>query len=424
MALGQTITVVNRSGKIVSSSKHFVNVFKEAKSAYRERKAEIKALRDADYVTEKNTRKGIEELAIDDDGASQTSSQRSHKSGRRKKTIREKPPIERGYSDSFLFNDGASSSSRQRHSNLRNEYDPAGEHLRNELVRRNTDGLTRRQQRPKTSRSASMSDVDMDLAYGELPPPLPPRRRDDEVELRGQMSKLQQLLDEANCVQHSVIATIENLQKNPDALAAVALTLGEISTLASKMAPGVLLSMKGAFPAAIALLLSPEFLIAAGVGVGVTVIMLGGYKIIKKIKKRNADKAIADGEETESAGDFDELREIDTDLSHIEMWRRGIAEAEASSMGTSVDGEFITPAATKHLVAEGVIREEDLKSTKTGKSSKSKKGKSKDVKSEKSSSSSSKSKEKKDSKKEPSGLRMLFKTGSSNKKTTKELVYV
>lgn len=425
MALGQTVTVVNRSGKIVSSSKHLVNVFKEAKSAYRERKAEIKVLRNAEYAPERKARKGIEDLAIEDDGASQTSSQRSNKSGRRKKTSsREKPPVERGYSDSFLYNEEFPSSRSQRPSGLRNVYDPNAEHQRNELVRRNTDGLTRPHHRPKTSRSASMSDVDMDLAYGELPPPLPARRRDDEVELRGQMSKLQQLLDEANCVQHSVIATIENLQKNPDALAAVALTLGEISALASKMAPGVLLSMKGAFPAAIALLLSPEFLIAAGVGVGVTVIMLGGYKIIKKIKNRNAEKLLAEGTETESAADFDELREIDTDLSHIEMWRRGIAEAEASSLGTSVDGEFITPGATKYLVAEGVIREDDLKSTKTSKSSKSKKGKSKDAKNEKSS--TSKSKEKKDRKKEPSGLRMLFKTGggSSSKKTLKEPVYV
>ncbi|GAB7349319.1 hypothetical protein MBLNU459_g8456t1 [Dothideomycetes sp. NU459] len=418
MALGQTITVVNKSGKIVSSSKHLVNVFKEAKSAYRERKAEIRALRDSD-VAEKNARRAIKDLSIDDDGVSRTSSHRSHKSDRRKRRSRERPPIERGYSDSFFTNDEPRPSRTQRRSNLRNEYSPNGEIQRNELVRRHTDGYDRRQQRPKTSRSASMSDIDMDLAYGELPPPLPIRRRDDEVELRGQMSKLQQLLDEANCVQHSVVATIENLQKNPDSLAAVALTLGEISALASKMAPGVLMSMKGAFPAAIALLLSPEFLIAAGVGVGVTVIMLGGYKIIKRIKKRNADKAIEDGEETESAGEFDELREINSDLSHIEMWRRGIAEAEASSLGTSVDGEFITPGATKYLVAEGVIREDDLKSTKSRKSSKSKKGK--DHKSEKSS--SSRTRDKKDRNKEPSGLRMLFKTGS-NKKAVKEPMLV
>ncbi|KAJ9626892.1 hypothetical protein H2203_003348 [Taxawa tesnikishii (nom. ined.)] len=264
-----------------------------------------------------------------------------------------------------------------------------------------------------------MSDIDMDLAYGELPPPLPLRRRDDETELRNQVSKLQQLLDEAHCVQHSVTATIENLQKNPDALAAVALTLGEISNLASKMSPGVLTALKGSFPAVIALLASPQFMIAAGVGVGVTIIALGGYKIIKKIKTQREEKAIEGGnrqmiEEEETPSEYDELQEIGGDLSRIEMWRRGIADVEAESLGTSVDGEFITPAAGKYLVAEGVIREEDLKSTRSEKSRKSSKSKSKAPKSETGRSEknekSSREKKERSKKKEPSGLRMLFRS--------------
>ena len=251
----------------------------------------------------------------------------------------------------------------------------------------------------------------MDLAYGDLPPPLPERHQNEEIELRNKMTNLQTLLDEANCMHHSVMSMIENLQKNPDALAAVALTLGEISTLASKMAPGALMSLKGAFPAAIALLLSPEFMIAAGVGIGVTIIMLGGYKIIKKVQRRKEENLIKDRaitEASESASEYDELREINSDLSRIEMWRRGIADAEAEvaldSAGTSVEGEFVTPGANRYLIEEGVIQEDPnhARFSKASKSKKSKKG----------SSSKDKDQPKKErsKKKEPSGLRMLFKT--------------
>lgn len=409
MVLGQTVTVVNKSGKVVSTGKHLVNVFKEAKSAYRERKAEITALRDAEE-SEKKALKAIKNLSIEDDKASRTSSRRSHRSSRDGKS--RKPPMERGYSDSFYTNDHARPSRRNRESSLRYEYDSDNDQIqRNELVRRHTDAPRQLEERPKTSRSASLSDIDMDLAYGDLPPPLP-LRQNDELELRTKMMKLQTLLDEANCMQHSVIAMIENLQKNPDALAAVALTLGEISTIASKMAPGMITALKGSFPMVIALLASPQFMIAAGVGVGVTVIMLGGYKIIKKVQQRKADKLIEEGEETRSesaVSEYDELREINNDLSRIEMWRRGIADAEAepNTPGTSVDGEFVTPGANKYFIEEGVLRQDDLKSMRSGRSSKSKKSRSK----ESSSKEKEKEKSKKDrKKKEPSGLRMLFKS--------------
>jgi len=178
------------------------------------------------------------------------------------------------------------------------------------------------------------------------------------------MTKLQLLLEEANCLQYSATAIIESLQKNPEALAAVALTLGEISNLVTKMAPGILTAMKASFPAAVALLASPQFMIAAGVGVGVTVIALGGYKIIKKIKAKK--ELEGDGQGT---GVDDELHELD----RIEMWRRGIAEAEAESIagggvgtgtGTSVEGEFVTPMAGRRLLEEGTIKPGDLVETK------------------------------------------------------------
>ncbi|KAI9871715.1 MAG: hypothetical protein M1823_008366, partial [Watsoniomyces obsoletus] len=109
------------------------------------------------------------------------------------------------------------------------------------------------------------------------------------------------LLDEANCAQHSVKAIVLHLQKNPDAMAAVALTLAEISNIASKMAPGALAVLKTGAPTVFAILAAPEFLIAVGVGVGLTVVMFGGYKIIKKIKAGRAEKE----------GSVDEMIDVD-----------------------------------------------------------------------------------------------------------------
>lgn len=223
--------------------------------------------------------------------------------------------------------------------------------------------------RPESHRSASLDDIDMSLAYGELPPPLPLRPRGELDELRNKVSRLQSLLDEAKCVQYSAFAMIESLQKNPDQLAAVALTLAEISNIASKMAPAALTGMKGVFPAVFALLASPEFMIAAGVGVGVTIIALGGYKIIKRIKKKKeSDKVAIEDAPVDEADD--ELQEIRSDLSRIEVWRRGIAEAQADSVATSVDGEFITPVASRQLIEQGRLRESDLKSMKGSKTKK------------------------------------------------------
>lgn len=175
----------------------------------------------------------------------------------------------------------------------------------------------------------------MDLAYGPIPPPLPAVNHVDDTEFKGLVNKVKGLLDEADCLQYSVSATIASLQKNPDAMAAVALTLAEISNIATKMAPGVLASMKGSAPTVFALLASPQFLIAGGVAVGVTIVALGGYKIIKRIRAKNT---------MEDSG-MDEMLEIGGDVSTIDNWRRGIAEAEVQSVGTSVDGEFITPEA-------------------------------------------------------------------------------
>ena len=423
-ALGQTITVVNKSGKVVSTSKHLVNVLKEAKSAYRERKAELKAQRvdDLDRKASKDSRNGVGRLKGEEargasssrdssrDSRRSTTSQRKeggersekrhhdsvrrsgharshsdsrsthsrrHSSGydnhsRRRSSAKpsSKPPVERGYSDSFYADAQPLPRTRTTPpSPLSRMHMAENEALGKELVRRhsfpdNTSSLAA-ERRPGSS---SSSNIDMDLAYGELPPPLPLRPRDESTELKEKMTSLQRLLEEANCLHYSATAIIKNLEKNPDAMAAVALTLAEISNLASKLAPGALVALKGSFPAAVALLLSPEFLIAAGVGVGVTVVALGGYKIIKRVKAKK---------KMENETEAEELEEVDQDMSRIEEWRRGIEGVETASVATSVEGEFVTPGAAKDLRERGLLppaepKKDTKKSTKSKRDAKSK----------------------------------------------------
>lgn len=183
----------------------------------------------------------------------------------------------------------------------------------------------------------------MNLAYGALPHDLqigPVTEEQKEAELQATMSKLDHLLLEAHCLQHSATAIIANLQANPEAMAAVALTLAELSSLLTKMSPSILGALKASSPAVFALLASPQFLIAGGVAIGVTVVMFGGFKIIKKIQANN--EARKEANRVDEAMVFDGL-----EMGSIESWRRGIAEVEAQSVSTSVDGEFITPEAAR-----------------------------------------------------------------------------
>ena len=245
----------------------------------------------------------------------------------------------------------------------------------------------------------------MDLAYGDLPPSLEiAPRAEEDVELKGLVNRVKMVLEEAECLQYSATAIIASLQTNPDAMAAVALTLAEISNIVSKMAPGALVALKGSAPAVFALLVSPQFMIAAGVGVGITVVALGGYKIIKKIKaKQAADPGV------------DELLEIGGDVNKIDSWRRGIAEVQAESIGTSVDGEFITPQAAALSRLNLNERMESASRHDSSKKSSSDRGSSKSSKASKDGHSkrSKPHKEKGDRKderkeKKPSPLRLMF----------------
>ncbi|KAL6249808.1 hypothetical protein RBB50_003664 [Rhinocladiella similis] len=374
-AIHQTIAIVDKSNKVVSTTKQLKNVFKEAKLAYLERKAEIVSERRA--REDKELRKAIKAVTLAEEERSETShrSRRRHSHRKEHDTDRRRPsagghhlssestrrkghadegfppietpvPVETNAAPVGLAQFNEELYGRHRSAPISPVYPPEGPGL----LRRTTDMPLdhARSHRPTPVRSHSTSEVDdhidMDLAYGEFHPEslmLDPKVEQtlEKQEMSSLVTKCKILLDEANCAQHSVRAIVAHLQKNPDAMAAVALTLAEISNLATKMAPGALAAFKTGAPTVFAMLAAPEFLIAVGVGVGITVVMFGGYKIIKKIRAKVSDK------EEDVA---DEMIDVH-DLDRIEHWRRGIADAETASVATSVEGEFITPLAARSM---------------------------------------------------------------------------
>lgn len=330
-----------------------------------------------------------------DDDRSSTLSRRSKHSSPRQSSGHQRPDGPRRSPTSPVY--------PESHGRLEEEFNET--RLRpNELARRHTyhdERFSPPSPRRKMSSPSKVEELDMNLAYGDIPPPLPVARVDEEMEFKGLVGKVKILLEEADCVHYSVTAIIASLQRNPDAMAAVALTLAEISKLATKMAPGLLASMKGSAPAVFALLASPQFLIAAGVGVGVTIVALGGYKIIMKIRAANVEDPVVD-----------EMIELGVDVNRINNWRRGISEIEEQSVGTSADGEFITPMAAN--MSRLNLQEEKASDTSRRKhrssraltESGSSSGGKKSSRSSKSSKPSKSMKEKKT--KKPSPLRLMF----------------
>lgn len=285
---------------------------------------------------------------------------------------------------------------------------------------------------PGNKQTKKKKEIDMNLAYGNVPPDLATRtdlgpvtaaeehearRREEarkEHEARTLMARIDTLLDEAECVQHSATSIIDHLQRKPEAAAAVALMLAELSTLLKALSPSFLGVVKGGFPAVFALLASPQFLIGVGVAVGVTVVFFGGWKIVKRIKEAKtvaaergeplAFKMQAPGGYAPSQyqavppimapsvppteyyqqqhqqdagmygaggpGSFDDALVLDEELSSIETWRRGITPSEEGEGEEleSVDLELITPEAARS-VRGGDAR--SIRTTRTHRSSKS-----------------------------------------------------
>jgi hypothetical protein len=271
--------------------------------------------------------------------------------------------------------------------------------------------------RPRSDHSLQRrtKEIDMNLAYGSAPPNLGPPKdpsrhlaygneppdlesRTDltpvgqETQARTLMQRIEGLLTEAQCLHHTASAIISHLQRNPEAAAAVALTLAELSALLAKMSPAFLGVVQGGSPAVFALLASPQFLIGAGVAVGVTVVMFGGWKIIKRVKEAQKQKEANDaGIEMQPTGGspgpqppppqnpggygfaqgaaygagYDEALVLEEELSTIDSWRRGIPPFGENE---TADLELISPEAEKamrerHRDEKGKRREKERTKT-------------------------------------------------------------
>lgn len=184
-------------------------------------------------------------------------------------------------------------------------------------------------------RSLSEDKVDMNLAYGKLPPDLTTISIRNGEKSHNRASTLVKMLDEATCLQYSITSTIENLQKNPDALAAVIKSLAEIGDSVDLMAPGTLSHLKSNLPDIMALLANSKLFLATAADLGIKIASLSGCKM---------DKSVKDESERQVIEEFEACQNNEgSELTVIENWRRKIADAKAESHGINSEGEYITP---------------------------------------------------------------------------------
>ncbi|KAL1901144.1 hypothetical protein Cpir12675_000633 [Ceratocystis pirilliformis] len=365
-----TVTIINNSGKIISTGRQLLNIWKEAKASYDERKAHIRQVRNGtnsapipepSYEEEEDdevpplqqaidysidefdpTPRPQARLYLEDDNRSYVSlrSHRSHRSSRSYRTSnttrtsktrssRREAPSEVGNGSTVsgatqltrsnlrTLTEVSSVAPSQAPDGYRSPYAemaprdmqvsrPAFARAQSEAPRPEHQSRMEVMQRPPmpVATRRSKAKDDSDLAYGNLPPDLATRYDleaweepsddedpsklknilEDEKQVKSLIRSVEQILDEAHCVQHTASSIIEHLQGNPEAAAAVALTLAELSSILGKLSPSIIGLVKGGSPAVFALLASPQFLIGATAAIGVTVVMFGGWKIIKQLQ--------------------------------------------------------------------------------------------------------------------------------------------
>ncbi|KAJ1328017.1 MFS transporter ACS family pantothenate transporter [Microdochium nivale] len=445
----EIVTIVNQSGKIINTGGKLVNILKEAKASYDERKAAMKAelaikrsntfdVRTVPRYHEETYDDGQDNYEYEygdgdvmhaprqyqhDDAASVASSRRSHSSRKSRGTVtrqnsqgQARPALTMdnlkthsevssvapsrapaGYRPPYAETSGDMQLSRPK---LAKAHTFASDYhgQSQELVSSQRAPMQRSRSDPaagdlQVHGGSKQKDIDMDLAYGSIPPDLAERvdldpvRQAPEKEdtAKALIEKVENMLVEANCLQHSASHMITHLQENPEAAAAVALTLAELSAVVGKMSPAFLGVLKGGSPAIFALLASPHFMIAAGLAVGVTVVMFGGWKIVKKVQEQQAAQQavpmLASGPDDgyypvraaysiTEAPMYDEALVVEEELSTIESWRRGISVVGEDE---SADLELISPVADRSIRSQygddDLQSERSFRSSRTGKSS-------------------------------------------------------
>ncbi|RGP73593.1 hypothetical protein FLONG3_6330 [Fusarium longipes] len=387
MALEQTITIVNNSGKIIKTGKQLFTIFKEAQGTYKDKKAELKAHKGLQR-SQTFDEQGRSALIDDDDRSryyppraapSEAGSQRS----RRSRSVHSRHPRE---DFDVRSRKALTLDNLERHTEIsatapskaptRMTYkDPYAQTIPMDYA------VAPRSMAPSAYGGGAMvprnrstgelvqatkphKEIDMDLAYGSVPPDLKDRtdldpQQVDEKQAMGLVHRVEGLLTEAKCIHHSATHTMSELQKNPDHAAAVALSLAELSKIVKKTSPAFLTLLKSGSPAVFGLLSSPQFLIGTSIAAGITVICFGGWKIFQRMGEVKAarealgyegvpmDRPAPMRTQSEYApveyGGMDEALILDDDLSSIETWMRGIPAGSVAA--ESVDMELITPTA-------------------------------------------------------------------------------
>jgi hypothetical protein len=381
MALEQTITIVNNSGKIISTGKQLFSIFKEAQGTYKEKKAQIKNEQNLQRSQSFDVRDLPPQPAYLDDDRSRyypprTIDQRSEAGSQRSRRSRS---VQSRQDFDVRSRKALTLDNLERHT----EISATAPSKAPTLVYKNPYTETMAMAQPRTMPPSAYGDgqmvprnrstgelvqmkprkqIDMDLAYGSVPPDLKDRtdldpQYVDEKQAMGLVHRVEGLLTEAHCLHHSATHTMSELQKNPDHAAAVALSLAELSKIVKKSSPAFLALLKSGSPAVFGLLSSPQFLIGTSIAAGVTVICFGGWKIFQRMAEgKAAREALAyegvpmerpeftrsQSAPTVEYGGMDEALILDDDLSSIETWMRGIP---AQSVAESVDMELITPTA-------------------------------------------------------------------------------
>lgn len=418
MVLEQTITIVNNSGKIVKTGKNLFSIFKEAQGSYKEKKAELKSQktlkRSQTFDPSRSApRAPSRHDFVEDDFQFDPPPRRSYevsdagsRHSRRSRSVHSRRTCrDRGFDTrSQALTEGnlktLSEVSATAPTKIvpRGYVNPYAETVPMEMAmsRRDLGRSVAPTRGPGTivPRNKSTGElvlkktrksIDMDLAYGDIPPDLATRTDLDPVyeekEASALVSRVEGLLTEAKCVHHSASATISHLQKDPDAAAAVALTLAELSSLVKKTSPAFLGLLKSGSPAVFSLLASPHFLIGSSVVLGVTVVCFGGWKIVKRVKEAQAAREALAYEgvpmnrpaplrtQSEYSAGVDEALIVDDDISSIDTWRRGIVPYGEDE---SVDMELITPEANRSRLGDD-FDTRSRRSTRTAKTSKTSK---------------------------------------------------
>lgn len=410
MVLEQTITIVNNSGKIVSTGKELFSIFKDAKDSYLDKKSEIKTLQRAQTFDQARSidNRGRESVYSYDpyradralprrsfDEYSDTSSRRSY----RTKSVRSKHydateavPRSRPALTEYNLKTMSEVSSVAPSRAPPNAYrSPFAETMTRDLADARSMAVTTRAPPGPLARRQSFDvggskalvrkpkEIDMDLAYGSMPPDLEQMveldpNYDDGKKAKFLVGKVEGLLSECDCLKHSAGTIIKRLQEDPNAAASVALTLTELSKVVAKMSPAIIPMLKGSSPAVFGLLASPHFLIGTSIVAGVTVVMFGGWKIVKRVKENQVAREALGYEgampgrpaplRTQSDAGFEEALVVDDDISTIESWRRGIAPFGDDA---SADLELITPQADR---AQRERQDDDTRSRRTAKTAK------------------------------------------------------